>query len=76
MEIINGVEYYDEPDVYPANFEEWEKDWCLKCKWDYNKSLDCNVLWEVAINGWSKAYIDNGNGVECTDFELDNPQQL
>jgi hypothetical protein len=74
MEVINGVEYYDEPDVYPADYAEWEKNWCNNCKYDYKgPTLDCNVMFEVAINGWSRAYVRNGNDVECTDFErIDN----
>jgi hypothetical protein len=73
MQIINGVEHYDEPDVYPENYQEWEKDWCNKCKWDYKESLDCNVMFEMAINGWSRAFVRNGSDVICTDFErVDN----
>lgn len=71
MEIIDGVEYYDEPDVLPQKFSQWEKEWCDSCKYDYKKSDSCDVAFEMVINGWSPAfeYDDNGE-VVCTDFEL------
>jgi hypothetical protein len=71
MKIIDGVEYYDEPDIYPQDFSEWEKDWCNRCKYDYKKFDSCNVVFEMAINGWSRAFKHDDNGeVVCTDFEL------
>lgn len=65
MEIINGVEHYDEPQYPDIDWTEWYEQHCDVCKWQDV----CDVPLEMAINGWSSDLVTESDTVKCIAFE-------